>query len=169
MEVEAKFKLKEGVLEKIERIARFLEEKEEFDLYFSHPCRDFAETDEALRIRVEKKIKMTYKGPKVDEETKTREEVNLIIDNFENAVRLLEFLGFRKYKSIRKKRRIYELNGAIICVDEVESLGKFVEIEVKGLSEKQKIFEIARILGYSKEESIRLSYLELLEKLNGEV
>ncbi|MEM4524643.1 MAG: class IV adenylate cyclase, partial [Archaeoglobaceae archaeon] len=86
MEVEAKFKLKEGVLEKIERIARFLEEKEEFDLYFSHPCRDFAETDEALRIRVEKKIKMTYKGPKVDEETKTREEVNLIIDNFENAV-----------------------------------------------------------------------------------
>ncbi|MEM4645392.1 MAG: class IV adenylate cyclase, partial [Archaeoglobaceae archaeon] len=135
MEVEAKFKLKEGVLEKIERIARFLEEKEEFDLYFSHPCRDFAETDEALRIRVEKKITLTYKGRKVHEEMNTREEVDLLLDDFETAVSLLEFLGFRKYNSIRKKRRIYELTGAIICVDEVERLGKFVEIEVKGLSE----------------------------------
>ncbi|MCS7118871.1 MAG: class IV adenylate cyclase [Archaeoglobaceae archaeon] len=169
MEVEAKFKLKDGVLEKIEKIARFLEEKEEYDLYFSHPCRDFAKTDEALRLRVENRIKMTYKGPKVDNETKTREEVNLLIDSFENAVRLLEFLGFKKFKSIRKKRRIYELDRAIICVDKVEGLGDFLEIELRVPEEKERIFEIARILGYSREESIRLSYLELLERLNWKV
>uniref|UniRef100_A0A7J2TKR0 Class IV adenylate cyclase n=1 Tax=Archaeoglobus fulgidus TaxID=2234 RepID=A0A7J2TKR0_ARCFL len=166
MEVEAKFKLKEGVLEKIERFANFLEEKDEFDIYFNHPCRDFAKTDEALRLRIEKKVKMTYKGPKVDTETKTRKEISLVVDSFERAVELLESLGFEKFGTVRKRRRIYEMNGAIICVDSVEGLGNFLEIEVRNLEEKEKIFEIAKFLGYSKEESIRLSYLELL---NGKV
>ncbi|TDA28400.1 MAG: class IV adenylate cyclase [Archaeoglobi archaeon] len=162
MEVEAKFRLKEGVFEKVEKFARFLEEKEELDLYFNHPCRDFAKTDEALRLRVEKKIKMTYKGPKIDKDTKSREEVNLVVDSFENALELLEKLGFRKFGTVRKRRRIYEMNGALICVDFVEGLGNFLEIEVKELDEKEKIFEIAAFLGYSREESIRLSYLEML-------
>ncbi|MEM2176270.1 MAG: class IV adenylate cyclase [Archaeoglobaceae archaeon] len=165
MEVEAKFRLKEGVKEKIGEIARFVEEKEEFDVYFNHPCRDFAKTDEALRLRIEKKVKLTYKGPKIDAETKTREEVNLEVDNFERAVKLLEFLGFSKFRIVKKLRKIYRLEDAIICVDSVENLGDFVEIEVESLEKKKKIFEIAQKLGYSKEESIRLSYLELLEKL----
>lgn len=165
MEVEAKFRLKEGVKEKIEEIARFVEEKEEFDVYFNHPCRDFAKTDEALRLRIEKKVKLTYKGPKIDMETKTREEVNLEVDDFERAVKLLEFLGFRKFRTVKKLRRIYKLEDAIVCVDSVENLGDFVEIEVENLEKKNRIFEIAQKLGYSKEEGIRLSYLELLEKL----
>lgn len=166
MEVEAKFRLKEGVLEKIEKIASFVEEKEEFDLYFTHPCRDFAKTDEALRLRVEKKVKMTYKGPRIDGETKTREEINVQIDDFESAVRLLEALGFKKFRSVKKTRRIFRIDDAVICVDRVEGLGDFIEIEVKSLAEKEEIFRIAEILGYSREESIRASYLEL--KIRGE-
>ncbi|MFN3384846.1 MAG: class IV adenylate cyclase [Archaeoglobaceae archaeon] len=162
MEVEAKFRLKKGVFEKVERIAKFVEEKEECDLYFSHPCRDFAKTDEALRLRIEKKVKMTYKGPKIDDETKTREEVNVLVDNFENAVKLLELLGFKKFRWVKKVRKIFVLDNAIICVDQVEDLGDFIEIEVQEFSDKGKIFEIAEMLGYSKEESIRSSYLELI-------
>lgn len=166
MEVEAKFKLKPGVEKKITENAEFLEEKEEFDVYFNHPCRDFAKTDEALRLRVEKKIKLTYKGPKVDLETKSREEVNLEVNSFQEAVRLMEFLGFTKFKTIKKRRRIYKMRNAMICVDSVEGLGDFIEIEVEGgLENKEEIFRIAEILGYSKAESIRLSYLEMLEKI----
>lgn len=166
MEVEAKFRMKEGVENKIKEIASLVEEKEEFDLYLNHPCRDFAKTDEALRIRIEKKVKVTYKGPKVDKETKSREEVNLEVNSFESALKLFEFLGFEKFRAVRKRRRIYRLEGAIICVDSVEGLGDFIEIEVEGgLEKKEEIFRIADMLGYSKAESIRLSYLELLEKI----
>ena len=50
----------------------------ERDVYFAHPARDFARTDEALRIRrkAEKNF-LTYKGPKVDATTKTRHEIDL--------------------------------------------------------------------------------------------
>ncbi len=162
MEVEAKFRLKEGVIEKLEKLAKFVEEKEEHDLYFSHPCRDFAKTDEALRLRIEKRVKMTYKGPKVDCETKTREEVNVLVDSFENAFKLLELLGFKKFRWVKKVRKIFALENAMICLDHVEGLGDFIEIEVQEFSDKEKIFEIAEMLGYSREESIRSSYLELI-------
>ncbi|MEM2727073.1 MAG: class IV adenylate cyclase [Archaeoglobaceae archaeon] len=166
MEVEAKFRLKPGVEEKIRKIANFVEEKDEFDVYLSHPCRDFARTDEALRIRIDKKIKLTYKGPKVDSETKSREEVNVEVKSFEETLKLFEFLGFKKFRTVKKRRKIFKLEKAIICVDSVEGLGDFIEIEVEGgLENKEEIFEIAKILGYSKAESIRLSYLEMLEKI----
>ncbi|MCS7144216.1 MAG: class IV adenylate cyclase [Archaeoglobaceae archaeon] len=166
MEVEAKFKLKQGVEEKIKKIAKFFEEKEEFDVYLNHPCRDFAKTDEALRLRVDKKVKLTYKGPKIDSETKSREEVNVEVNNFHEALKLLEFLGFRKFRAVKKLRKIYRMDKAIICVDSVEGLGDFIEIEVEGgLENKEEIFRIAEMLGYTKAESIRLSYLEMLEKI----
>jgi len=170
MEVEAKFRLKPGVEEKVKEIANFLEEKDEFDIYLNHPCRDFAETDEALRIRVEKKIKLTYKGPKVDSETKSREEVNLEVNSFDDALKLFELLGFKKFRTVRKRRKIFKFEKAIICIDSVEGLGDFIEIEVEGgLEKKEGIFKIAETLGYSRAESIRLSYLEMLEKLDRKV
>ena len=54
---------------------------EQSDQYFAHPCRDFAKTDEALRIRVVgDKSFVTYKGPKLDKTTKTRHEIELPLD-----------------------------------------------------------------------------------------
>ena len=65
-------------------IAESIKTKEEFqeDIYFNSPIVDFAKTDEALRIRTtkqgdEKHIFITYKGAKIDSESKTREEIEL--------------------------------------------------------------------------------------------
>ena len=50
------------------------------DKYFAHPSRDFAATDEALRIRVSgEENYITYKGPKVDATTKTRREIDFLL------------------------------------------------------------------------------------------
>jgi adenylate cyclase class 2 len=50
------------------------------DEYYAHPSRDFAITDEALRLRTENDLTViTYKGPKLDKETKTREEFEVSI------------------------------------------------------------------------------------------
>ena len=51
------------------------------DLYFRHPVRNFVQTDEALRLRqVGEENFITYKGPKIDAETKTRREIELPLE-----------------------------------------------------------------------------------------
>jgi adenylate cyclase class 2 len=56
------------------------------DEYFNHPCRDFGQTDEAFRIRsCNGQTKLTYKGPRLDTVTKTREELELEIPSTESG------------------------------------------------------------------------------------
>ena len=168
MEVEAKFKVADiSAIENIlKNFAEFVIEKIEDDIYFNHPCKDFRESDEALRIRRDiEGIKVTYKGKKLDAETKTREEIKIEVDSFERAFKLFEKLGFRVAGKVRKLRKIYRYGDAIICLDHLENLGDFVEIEIESddIEEaKEKIFEIANALGLKREKSIRMSYLEML-------
>ena len=169
MEVEVKFPYRDEAEKKVKEMAEFVIEKFEQDLYFNHPCRDFRKTDEAVRVRKDSEgITITYKGPKVDSETKSREEIKLRIDSFENAVEMLERLGFVPVRQVNKVRRIYRYEDAIICLDDVEGLGRFIEIEVESdsIDAKERLFRIAEMLGYSRGESIRSSYLEML--LEGE-
>jgi len=166
MEVEIKFKVDESIRERIREIAKFVCEKVETDLYFNSPIRDFKKTDEALRVRIDSEgIKITYKGPKIDSETKTREEIEIKVDSYEKAVELLKKLGFTPFKEIVKRREIYKLEDVTICLDNVKELGTFLEIEVKSDQidyAKNKIFDVARRLGLDPTSSIRKSYLELI-------
>ncbi|RLI72976.1 class IV adenylate cyclase [Archaeoglobales archaeon] len=170
MEVEVKFKAYDGVEERIKEMADFVIEKFEEDLYFNHPCKDFKESDEALRVRKDKEgIKVTYKGAKVDKETKSREEIKLKVDDFDKSIDLFKKLGFKPVREVVKLRRIYRIGDAIICYDEVKGLGNFVEIEIEsdfdGFEEaKQRVFKIAKMLGFNPKDNIRKSYLELLEE-----
>ena len=51
---------------------------EQVDRYFNHPCRDFAATDEALRLRrTDQALAITWKGPRLDATAKTRRELEL--------------------------------------------------------------------------------------------
>src|SRR3954463_7377354 len=48
------------------------------DTYLSHPARDFAQTNEAFRIRrLGDENRITYKGPRRSGPTKTREEIEI--------------------------------------------------------------------------------------------
>ncbi len=155
----------------------------EVDVYFTHPARDFAQTDEALRLRRKgADYTITYKGPKIDAATKTRREIDLPLAVGEEGFRawfaLLEALGFRVAGEVRKSRRKARLtwHGRNVegSLDRVEGLGDFVELEliVEDQSEadsaesaaiesaKQCIFSLAAALGL--EGSERRSYLELL-------
>lgn len=170
VEIEAKFKLEEEevnrVEEKLREIAEFVIDKVEEDLYFSSYFRNFLKTDEAVRIRKDVEgVTLTYKGPKMDEETKTREEIKVRIfpDDYENAIAFLEKVGFKRFAKVEKRRRIYRKDNALICLDTLEGLGSFIEIEVEGNLEvgKREIFNLAGVLGITS-ESIRKSYLELL-------
>lgn len=115
------------------------EPKLQVDQYFAHPLRDFAATDEALRIRRSGEATyVTYKGPKVDQTTKTREEIELPIPaGDENATAMFDLfvaLSFRPVVEVRKTRRTVHVNHdgyhVELSLDEVKQLGTFVELEI---------------------------------------
>src|SRR5262249_47451023 len=104
------------------------------DVYLSHPARDFAQTNEALRLRrVGAENRITYKGPRKSGPTKTREEIEIPVaegdDTFRRLLRLLENLGFRSVASIRKTRTTFQLtereHDIEIALDRAEGLGDF--------------------------------------------
>ena len=150
----------------------------EIDRYYNHPARDFAETDEALRIRHtesghQTSNRITYKGPRVDKATKTRRELELPLGEGETAAadwhKLLEALGFRPVGTVRKSRRKAHVDwqgrSVEVSLDEVDGLGAFVELElVVDESEldaaRHCIAELAGKLGL--EGSERRGYLQLL-------
>jgi adenylate cyclase class 2 len=109
------------------------------DRYFAHPARDFAATDEALRLRrVGLDNYITYKGPKLDATTKTRREIEISLADGEvpaaESSALLEALGFVPVLDVVKTRHHFTVHWQDrevgVSLDEVEGLGKFVELEI---------------------------------------
>jgi adenylate cyclase class 2 len=177
-EVEMKFSVADpGVLES--RLARLgatiSEARSEFDVYFAHPARDFAHTDEALRVRRRGETNfITYKGPKLDATTKTRHEIDLPLPPGEPTAQawlgLLGALGFTAAGEVRKSRRKAHVDWqgrrVEVSLDEVEGLGTFAELELvvepsDADAAKACIAALAEELGLRG--SIRQSYLELLQ------
>ncbi|MDR0703601.1 MAG: class IV adenylate cyclase [Planctomycetaceae bacterium] len=156
---------------------------EEVDRFYQHPQRDFSITDECLRVRrrklpdgTEEKF-LTYKGPKMDQETKTRREIEIRLDSREPWELMLELLGFREKDMVRKFRRRCELlilNQSVeVVLDFLPELeksddgGTFAELETIASEsdwkvKRELIMNLAKDFGFS--ESIRTSYLELLNK-----
>jgi adenylate cyclase, class 2 len=111
----------------------------EADHYLNAPDRDFARTDEAFRLRrIGETNLLTYKGPRRDATSKTRTEIEVPCPpgdaGAEGYLRLFQALGYRPTAVVRKRRRIYEWarGGFTVhaCLDDVESVGRFVELEI---------------------------------------
>ncbi len=175
IEVEVKARAKPGTLEKILALgAIFLKEENHIDVYFNSSIRDFRSTDEALRIRVkEEGARLTYKGPKLDTETKSRKEMTVKIDSPERMAEILTSLGFVSSAKVIKRRTKYALGDITFALDDVQGLGLFLEIEAEARGDadledqRRKVISLLSQLGLG--ESIRKSYLELLtEKSNEE-
>lgn len=181
-EVELKFPVADGeqLRQRLQEIgASLVEEHRQADAYFNHPCKDFAQTDEALRLRTDNGVhRITYKGPKIDAGTKTRREIELQLGDtseaFEQWQQLLTSLGFRPTATVTKTRQVWQLaidRAAVeIALDQVEHVGEFIEFELasdeEGLDEaRQTLWTLAHELGLT--ESERRSYLELLLERQG--
>lgn len=141
---------------------------EQTDLYFNAPHRDFAQTDEALRLRKEEgMVFLAYKGKKIDAMSKTRKEVEVKVDDFDRIEDILLSLGFTRSLMVHKIREIYHLGDAVVCLDMVSGLGEFVEMETlvadtEGMEKKRDLL-IAEMRRLGVEgELIRESYLEML-------
>jgi adenylate cyclase, class 2 len=146
----------------------------EVDHYFNAPDRDFAQTDEALRLRsIDQENAITYKGPKLDTQTKTRVEIEKTLapgcQAAEVATALLISLGYRPTAHVRKQRQTYGLtfqdHAVEVCLDQVDDVGSYVEIEIIAPHERidaarETVLALAQQLGLGPTE--RRSYLQLL-------
>lgn len=160
------------------------------DTYYDAPHRSFPETDEALRIRTEQPIEhagestdesvpddadeggtrvaLTYKGPLIDDASKTREEVETAVESAGALETILANLGFDPAETVRKDRERFALEGYTVTLDTVDGVGEFVEVET-GAGERRDladardgVFSLLERLGLDPDEQIRTSYLELV-------
>ncbi|MBQ1782005.1 class IV adenylate cyclase [Methanobrevibacter sp.] len=176
VEVKAKIDNFEDMEKKLNELGA-LKTKKEFqeDIYFNSPVVDFAKTDEALRIRTTKEnditnIFITYKGPKIDANSKTRKEIEMGIEDSEKCAGIFEAIGFKKVRAVRKDRQYFTYENFEISLDDVEGLDPYMEIEIaledgSDYNDAQKsIFELFEKLGIT-DGFERTSYLELLENI----
>jgi adenylate cyclase, class 2 len=170
LEVELKVKIPslDPVREQLgQKNAQFFGKVHEHDIYYNAPHRDFSVTDEAVRVRyTDDHAVVTYKGPKIKTfGLKAREELNFAVESGKTFETMLDRLGFTKTLEVNKWRENYKLGPASICLDMVEGLGTFAEIEVivEGEADNptEKIEKIASEIGVVGEPLLE-SYLELL-------
>jgi adenylate cyclase, class 2 len=150
------------------------DDHEEADHYFNAPDRDFAKTDEAFRLRrVGSSNYLTYKGPKQRADVKVRREIEVPIQPGDQAAadmtELLTLLGFRPVAVVKKRRRqaTLERDGFhfTVCLDDVQGLGRFAEVEVLAPDDRRAdaeraVASLAAELGLTEVE--RRSYLGLV-------
>ena len=186
IEVEVKVHIEDtdALESKLEEIgARLVQVERQVDQYYNAPDRDFRITDEALRMRrtiitsggkvsggkADSCPTITYKGAKLDGTTKSREEIAISIDDPDSMHLLLTSLGYTTYGSVVKTRRRYGLGDYTPSIDVVEGLGLFMELECGADEEnfderRAGLIALLNRLGFSEEDSIRESYLELLSR-----
>ncbi|NDC63101.1 MAG: class IV adenylate cyclase [Planctomycetia bacterium] len=181
-EVELKFPLRDvAAIERrlVAMAARFCDPIDQVDRYFAHPCRDFARTDEALRLRrTGDRVELTWKGPRIDAAAKTRREIEIELAapaaaGGEAVIRqwteLLESLGFRRVAEVSKRRRPVRVGwqGTEVdaAIDAVAGLGDFLELEIRALKGEVPLAtaclqSLAAALECAEPE--RRSYLEMI-------
>ena len=148
------------------------------DVYYDAPHCEFAETDEALRVRHESvpvdggadgsaTTRLTYKGPLVESASKTREEHETAVVDPDALAGVLEGLGFRPAATVEKERERYRVDDYTVTLDRVAGLGEFVEVErgadADGVdAAREGAFAVLRDLDLDPDDQLRTSYLGLL-------
>lgn len=160
--------------------ANHVESVTQEDTYYNAPDRDFVETDEALRIRREllddetERTAVTYKGPLIDDASKTRMEAETLVEEDNEMHDILTGLGYDASAAVTKHRDQFELDGCVVTLDSVEGLGEYVEVELETDQEldgenhdvlaslRDEAADVLRKLDLDPSDQIQTSYLDLL-------
>ena len=168
-EIEAKLKV--SSLEDVERGLRdcrasYKRETVQTDCYLDTGDGQLRRSDRALRLRRDKsdgdeRSIVTYKGPKEKDDYKKRVEIEFEVDDAEAAGALFEAIGYRKALAFNKRRRLWQLLGCEVALDELPLLGVFVEIEGPNSG---AIARVQEMLGLGEIPHIMDSYATLIDR-----
>ena len=167
MEIEAKLKV-ESLAEVERRLhdgsAEFVAEQCQQDVYYDDPLRALEGGDRCLRVRHQRvgdqeEILLTHKGPKLKDDFKKRQEIEVPIGDGQALDRLLAALGYQRALAVNKIRRVWRMGPCVVALDEVADLGTFVEIEGP---DDQAIKAVQKELGLDGLSHIPKGYASLL-------
>ncbi len=134
----------------------------EYNLRYDNAQGSLQAERKVLRLRKFDDTRLTFKGPGENiGGALSRTEIELIVDNFENARLLLEGLGYHVAVIYEKYRAIYEIESALVTLDELP-YGKFIEIEAQN---PVAIARLAQKLGLNPKRAIPASYQGLFERI----
>jgi len=190
MEIEVKAKLKNSVvvMEKLAKLGcEFSGAKTQDDMVWvakTGTLEDFLSNTVFLRIRIQnggggnsgsgngEKIIMTAKSPKAKQgnESLVKREHEVVVSSADEARNILLMLGLHEAVRVIKKRRTAKYEGYEICLDEIENLGSFIELE-KMAEEKDaaqiqgQMLEFLGTLGIAPDDQVKKGYdILMLEK-----
>lgn len=169
VEIEAKMKVADHAAIRArlnEANAKAVALRVETNIFFDTEDRSLLTADKGLRLRVNRDTKtgtqkfvITYKGPRQPGALKSREEIELTVNDVEATEAIFAALGYRKVLSFEKRRETWELGGCSVELDELPHLGVYVEVE--GPSEG-KVMQARETLGLAQQTIIKTSYVALL-------
>lgn len=117
--------------------------------------------DSWVRLRTDgEKTTVTVKEIHSDEIDGTK-EVSVIVDNFEQAHKLLEKLGY-KHKAYQENKRIsYLLDGVKIEIDFWPRIPVYIEVEGKS---PEEVEEIVKLVGFEMDQTTSMSVKDVYAK-----
>ncbi|MCX6786422.1 MAG: class IV adenylate cyclase [Candidatus Kaiserbacteria bacterium] len=114
-----------------------------------------------LRIREQNgKIFFTLKKNRSSELDCVEKEIEVSDRN--ELKDIIELLGFEQTVEVHKRRRKGNYGNYEICLDEVQELGSFIEVEKMSDEDGEKVqnelFEFLKMLGVNKEDRVSIGY-----------
>jgi adenylate cyclase class 2 len=104
-------------------------ETHEYNLKFDRPDRSLATSFQVLRLRRDRRIRLTYKAPgKIIDGVNSRREIEFEADDFDSARAFLEALGYEVSFIYEKYRATYEIDQVEVVLDRTP-IGDFAELE----------------------------------------
>lgn len=147
--------------------ATFDFEDEFFAIYYDDASGSLAGRQQVLRIRKEgKDVRMTFKAPHADTQAgiRTREELEVGIDDFEMMRVILQRLGYVEYLKMRKIRTQYSIGAVHIVIDahidDLAFIPPYLEIEAPS---HEELFATANLLGITQERLIDWSAAQVMD------
>ena len=155
IEIRAKVNDIEKVKDNLKRAdAKFIKTEDQIDRIFGHSM-FLDENKFIIEGGLSARIRQVNDKKEVDFKEITRDkagiEVSAEIGSVEDGLRFLKKLGFEEAFTLKKSRDVFEYNNFTICLDRVDKLGNFIEIE-------------KLVSSNSEEEKIRQECMELLNK-----
>jgi adenylate cyclase class 2 len=180
MEIEIKARLRDtqGVMAKLAALGcEFSAPKTQDDMVWAEitgPLEQFLSNKVFLRIRVQngEKVILTAKKSKelTGDASLVKREHEVVVNSAEEACGILEMLGLKEAVRTIKTRQTTQYKDFEICIDEVEDLGAFIEVEKiaeeEGAEAVQKeMLAFLETLGVTQEDKVSKGYdILLLEK-----
>ncbi|MBN2376692.1 MAG: class IV adenylate cyclase [Sedimentisphaerales bacterium] len=171
IEIEAKIKVTQisPIEERVKACSgKLLQQVTQRDYFFDRSDRSLVQGDRGLRIRREtsaatSKTILCYKGPRSKGSTyKSRQELELEVDDFDTAQDFLLGLDFELTLAFEKKRDLWQLDDCSVCLDKVVELGSFVEVEGPNQAAVRVVLEKLEL---AEQSQLPDSYAVMLAKL----